>query len=90
MRTTRELDKSLLRRLRDEDYEQGVPLRTLLHRVIQRGLDVSIWHRKSRIEHQWSGSGSRVREFISSNHHDSRALVKTRKLSAKWRSGADY
>ena len=40
MRTTIDLDESLLRRLRDEAHDQGVPFRTLLHRVIQRGLDV--------------------------------------------------
>lgn len=39
MRTTIDLDESLLRRLREEAHEQGVPFRTLLHRVIQRGLD---------------------------------------------------
>ena len=39
MRTTIDLDPSLLQRLRDDAHAQGVPFRTLLHRVIQRGLD---------------------------------------------------
>ncbi|MEO7358966.1 MAG: hypothetical protein ABI120_01465 [Gemmatimonadaceae bacterium] len=39
MRTTIDLDDSLLKRLRDDAHEQGVPFRVLLHRVIQRGLD---------------------------------------------------
>ena len=40
MRTTIDLDESLLRRLRDEALDRGIPFRTLLHRVIQRGLEV--------------------------------------------------
>ena len=40
MRTTIDLDESLIRPLRDEAHAQGVSFRTLLHRVIQRGLDV--------------------------------------------------
>lgn len=39
MRTTIDLDDSLLRRLRDAAHREGVPFRTLLHRVIQRGLE---------------------------------------------------
>ena len=39
MRTTIDLDESLLRRLRDTAHEQGISVRALLHRVIQRGLD---------------------------------------------------
>ena len=39
MRTTIDLDDVLLKRLRDDAHEQGVPFRVLLHRVIQRGLD---------------------------------------------------
>ncbi len=38
MRTTIDLDEALLKRLRDDAHRQGVPFRTLLHRVIQRGL----------------------------------------------------
>lgn len=39
MRTTIDLDDSLLSRLRDEAHSQGIPFRTLLHRLLQRGLD---------------------------------------------------
>ncbi len=39
MRTTVDLDESLLKRLRDEAHVEGVPFRTHLHRVIRRGLD---------------------------------------------------
>jgi len=39
MRTTIDLDDSLLTRLRDEAHREGVPFRALLHRVILRGLD---------------------------------------------------
>lgn len=41
MRTTIDLDESVLKRLRDEAHSQGVPFRALLHRVIQRGLEAS-------------------------------------------------
>ena len=39
MRTTIDLDESLLTRLRDEAHREGVPFRALLHRVILRGLE---------------------------------------------------
>jgi hypothetical protein len=39
MRTTVDLDDTLLKRLRDEAHREGVPFRALLHRVIQRGLE---------------------------------------------------
>lgn len=39
MRTTIDLDDSLLRRLREEAHRAGIPFRTLLHRVLQRGLE---------------------------------------------------
>jgi hypothetical protein len=38
MRTTIDLDDSLLRRLRKAAHEQGVSFRALLRRVIRRGL----------------------------------------------------
>ena len=41
MRTTIDLDESLLARLRDEAHREGVPFRAMLHRVILRGLDDS-------------------------------------------------
>jgi len=41
MRTTIDLDESLLRRLREQALDRGIPFRTLLHRVIQRGLEVA-------------------------------------------------
>jgi len=39
MRTTIDLDESLLTRLRDEAHREGVPFKALLHRVILRGLE---------------------------------------------------
>lgn len=39
MRTTIDLDDSLLQRLKDDAHRQGIAFRTLLHRVIQRGLE---------------------------------------------------
>lgn len=39
MRTTIDLDQSLLTRLRDEAHREGVSFRALLHRVILRGLE---------------------------------------------------
>ena len=39
MRTTIDLDESLLTRLRNEAHREGVPFRALLHRVILRGLE---------------------------------------------------
>ncbi len=39
MRTTIDLDESLLARLRDEAHREGVPFRAMLHRVILRGLE---------------------------------------------------
>jgi len=41
MRTTIDLDESLLTRLRDEAHREGVPFKALLHRVILRGLDTA-------------------------------------------------
>ncbi|MCU0648838.1 MAG: hypothetical protein MUF00_12625 [Gemmatimonadaceae bacterium] len=38
MRTTVDLDDSLLRRLRALAQREGVPFRTVLHRVLHRGL----------------------------------------------------
>lgn len=39
MRTTLDIDDTLLQRLRDDAHREGVPFRTMLHRVLQRGLD---------------------------------------------------
>ena len=39
MRTTIDLDPSLLERLRADAHREGVSFRALLHRVIQRGLE---------------------------------------------------
>ncbi|WP_306522396.1 hypothetical protein [Gemmatimonas sp.] len=39
MRTTVDIDDTLLGRLRDAAHRQGLPFRTLLHRVLQRGLE---------------------------------------------------
>ncbi|MBU6365658.1 MAG: hypothetical protein KJT01_05555 [Gemmatimonadetes bacterium] len=39
MRTTIDLDGELLRRLREAAARDGVPFKTLLHRVILRGLE---------------------------------------------------
>ena len=39
MRTTIDIDDSLLQRLRDDAHRLGIPFRALLHRVLQRGLD---------------------------------------------------
>jgi hypothetical protein len=39
MRTTLDIDEHLLRRLREEAHARGVPLKELVNRVIQRGLD---------------------------------------------------
>ena len=39
MRTTIDLDDSLLARLRDEAHREGVSFRALLHRVVLRGLE---------------------------------------------------
>ena len=39
MRTTIDLDGELLRRLREAAERDGVPFKTLLHRVILRGLE---------------------------------------------------
>ena len=40
MRTTVDIDDTLLQRLRDEAHRLGLPFRTLLHRVLQSGLEV--------------------------------------------------
>ncbi|MBP6772491.1 MAG: hypothetical protein KA154_05780 [Gemmatimonadaceae bacterium] len=39
MRTTIDIDDSLLQRLRDDAHRLGIPFRAMLHRVLQRGLD---------------------------------------------------
>jgi hypothetical protein len=39
MRTTLDIDDTLLQRLRDDAHREGIPFRTLLHRVLQRGLE---------------------------------------------------
>ena len=39
MRTTIDLDDSLLERLRDQAHREGVSFRALLHRVVLRGLE---------------------------------------------------
>jgi hypothetical protein len=39
MRTTVDIDDTLLQRLRDDAHRLGIPFRTLLHRVLQRGLE---------------------------------------------------
>jgi hypothetical protein len=39
VRTTIDLDESLLARLRDDAHREGVSFRALLHRVILRGLE---------------------------------------------------
>jgi hypothetical protein len=39
MRTTVDIDDTLLQRLRDEAHRLGIPFRTLLHRVLQSGLE---------------------------------------------------
>jgi len=39
MRTTVDIDDTLLQRLRDDAHRLGVPFRTLLHRVLHRGLE---------------------------------------------------
>lgn len=39
MRTTVDIDDTLLQRLRDDAHREGVPFRTMLHRVLQRGLE---------------------------------------------------
>ncbi len=39
MRTTIDIDDSLLARLREDAHGLGIPFRTLLHRVLLRGLE---------------------------------------------------
>ena len=39
MRTTVDLDESLLSRLREDAHREGISFRAMLHRVILRGLD---------------------------------------------------
>lgn len=39
MRTTLDIDDTLLQRLRDDAHREGIPFRTLLHRVLHRGLE---------------------------------------------------
>lgn len=39
MRTTIDIDDTLLQRLRDDAHRLGIPFRAMLHRVLQRGLD---------------------------------------------------
>ncbi len=39
MRTTIDLDDSVLQRLKDDAHREGIAFRTMLHRVIQRGLE---------------------------------------------------
>ena len=42
MRTTVDIDAHLLERLRSEAHRRAVPLKQLLNRVIQLGLDVGV------------------------------------------------
>jgi len=63
MRTTIDLDDSLLRRLRKAAHEQGVSFRALLHRVIQRGLDDVAHDTEGRYEMPTYRLG-RVREGV--------------------------
>lgn len=42
MRTTVDLDPDLLRKLRDAAHAEGVPFKTLLNRVLRRGLSEPI------------------------------------------------
>jgi hypothetical protein len=39
MRTTVDIDRYLLQRLRDAAHEQGLPLKVMLNRALRRGLD---------------------------------------------------
>jgi hypothetical protein len=39
MRTTVDIEPSLLRRLRDEAHRRGIPFKEMLTTIIQRGLD---------------------------------------------------
>jgi len=39
MRTTIDIDDSLLQRLRDDAHRLRIPFRAMLHRVLQRGLE---------------------------------------------------
>lgn len=49
MRTTIDLDDSLLERLRDEAHREGVSFRALLHRVVLRGLESAALERKTYV-----------------------------------------
>ena len=73
MRTTIDLDDSLLARLRKEAHAQGVTFRALLHRVIQRGLDAPAQQSETRYKAP-SLSLGQVREGID--------LVKARDVAA--------
>lgn len=39
MRTTVDIDDTLLQRLRDDAHRLGIPFRAMLHRVLYRGLE---------------------------------------------------
>ncbi len=41
MRTTVDIDDTLLQRLRDDAHRLGIPFRTMLHRVLHRGLEAA-------------------------------------------------
>jgi hypothetical protein len=40
MRTTVDLDRHLLRRLRDDAHREGIPFKEALNRAVRRGLEV--------------------------------------------------
>ena len=44
MRTTVDIDKPLLERLRDRAHQEGVPFKELLNRILRRGLEAPPEH----------------------------------------------
>jgi len=64
MRTTIDLDESLLTRLRDLAHSEGVSFRAVLHRTILRGLEPSLPVREVVYETRTFNMGA-VREGIS-------------------------
>jgi len=64
MRTTIDLDESLLTRLRDLAHSEGVSFRAVLHRTILRGLEPSLPVREVVYETRTFSMGA-VREGIS-------------------------
>ena len=63
MRTTIDLDDALLKTLRDEAHRQGISFRTLLHRVIHRGMEKPNVRREVAYKAPWHFLG-RVREGV--------------------------